>query len=215
MQHMNQIKVFLIDKNALFRKGLRAILADYPEYIVIGDASDIGTAELILKDHPADLLIIDADFRTEEASENISRIAEKKLSKRVIVLTLTKSKQEFLKAIQSGINGYLLKDEEIDHLLESLKKIHAGRFIVSELMVDKLVEFVIEKNKFPKNLLLSTRELEVLLLLQNGYSNNQISKELFITENTIKTHIKHIYKKMSVSNREEAIVKGILWGILN
>ncbi len=212
---MNQIKVFLIDKNALFRKGLRAILADYPEYIVIGDASDIGTAELILKDHPADLLIIDADFRTEEASENISRIAEKKLSKRVIVLTLTKSKQEFLKAIQSGINGYLLKDEEIDHLLESLKKIHAGRFIVSELMVDKLVEFVIEKNKFPKNLLLSTRELEVLLLLQNGYSNNQISKELFITENTIKTHIKHIYKKMSVSNREEAIVKGILWGILN
>src|SRR5690606_24236865 len=165
----------------------------------------IGTAELILKDHPADLLIIDADFRTEEASENISRIAEKKLSKRVIVLTLTKSKQEFLKAIQSGINGYLLKDEEIDHLLESLKKIHAGRFIVSELMVDKLVEFVIEKNKFPKNLLLSTRELEVLLLLQNGYSNNQISKELFITENTIKTHIKHIYKKMSVSNREEAI----------
>jgi DNA-binding NarL/FixJ family response regulator len=215
MQHMNQIKVFLIDKNALFRKGLRAILADYPEYIVIGDASDIGTAELILNDHPADLLIIDADFRTEEASENISRIAEKKLSKRVIVLTLTKSKQEFLKAIQSGINGYLLKDEEIDHLLESLKKIHAGRFIVSELMVDKLVEFVIEKNKFPKNLLLSTRELEVLLLLQNGYSNNQISKELFITENTIKTHIKHIYKKMSVSNREEAIVKGILWGILN
>ena len=212
---MNQIKVFLIDKNALFRKGLRAILADFPEYIVIGDASDIGTAELILKDHPADLLIIDADFRTEEASENISRIAEKKLSKRVIVLTLTKSKQEFLKAIQSGINGYLLKDEEIDHLLESLKKIHAGRFIVSELMVDKLVEFVIEKNKFPKNLLLSTRELEVLLLLQNGYSNNQISKELFITENTIKTHIKHIYKKMSVSNREEAIVKGILWGILN
>lgn len=212
---MNQIKVFLIDKNALFRKGLRAILADYPEYIVIGDASDIGTAELILKDHPADLLIIDADFRTEEASENISGIAEKKLSKRVIVLTLTKSKQEFLKAIQSGINGYLLKDEEIDHLLESLKKIHAGRFIVSELMVDKLVEFVIEKNKFPKNLLLSTRELEVLLLLQNGYSNNQISKELFITENTIKTHIKHIYKKMSVSNREEAIVKGILWGILN
>ena len=144
---MNQIKVFLIDKNALFRKGLRAILADYPEYIVIGDASDIGTAELILNDHPADLLIIDADFRTEEASENISRIAEKKLSKRVIVLTLTKSKQEFLKAIQSGINGYLLKDEEIDHLLESLKKIHAGRFIVSELMVDKLVEFVIEKNK--------------------------------------------------------------------
>lgn len=212
---MNQIKVFLIDKNALFRKGLRAILADYPEYIVIGDASDIGTAELILKDHPADLLTIDADFRTEEASENISGIAEKKLSKRVIVLTLTKSKQEFLKAIQSGINGYLLKDEEIDHLLESLKKIHAGRFIVSELMVDKLVEFVIEKNKFPKNLLLSTRELEVLLLLQNGYSNNQISKELFITENTIKTHIKHIYKKMSVSNREEAIVKGILWGILN
>ncbi len=205
----------MIDKNALFRKGIRAILADYPEYAVIGDTSDFATAELILKDHPADLVIIDADFRHVDENEIISKITAKKLSKRVVVLTLNKSKREFLNAIQSGINGYLLKDEEIEHLLVSLKKIYAGRFIVSELMVDKLVEFVIEKNKFPKNLLLSDRELEVLQLLQNGFSINQISKKLFITENTIKTHIKHIYKKLSVSNREEAIVKGILWGILN
>jgi ATP/maltotriose-dependent transcriptional regulator MalT len=81
-------------------------------------------------------------------------------------------------------------------------------------MVDKLVELLIQKSEFPINFLISDRELEVLNLIQNGYSNSQIGKHLFLSENTIKTHIKHIYKKMSVSNRREAIEKGILWGIL-
>jgi ATP/maltotriose-dependent transcriptional regulator MalT len=81
-------------------------------------------------------------------------------------------------------------------------------------MVDKLVELLIQKSEFPINFLISDRELEVLTLIQNGYSNSQIGKHLFLSENTIKTHIKHIYKKMSVSNRREAIEKGILWGIL-
>ncbi len=215
MQKHNTIKIYLIDTHTLFRKGIRAILADYPDFEVIGDTSDLCEGELFLREHPVDLVLLDADLKHLEENEFILKFTQKDLSKFVVVLTLSQARQDFLNAIKSGVDGYLLKDEEIDYLVDSIKKIYAGRFIVSELLIGTLVDFVVQKNEFPKNKLLSGREVEVLKLMQIGYSNNQISEKLFLSENTIKTHIKHIYKKLSVSKRVEAIEKGILWGILD
>ncbi len=215
MQKHNTIKIYLIDTHTLFRKGIRAILADYPDFEVIGDTSDLCEGELFLREHPVDLVLLDADLKHLEENEFILKFTQKDFSKFVVVLTLSQARQDFLNAIKSGVDGYLLKDEEIDYLVDSIKKIYAGRFIVSELLIGTLVDFVVQKNEFPKNKLLSGREVEVLKLMQIGYSNNQISEKLFLSENTIKTHIKHIYKKLSVSKRVEAIEKGILWGILD
>lgn len=214
MKNENSIRIFLIDNHALFRKGLKAILADYPNFDIIGDSSNYLQAESILQENPVDMILIDTDFYTIKNNEFSENFLNKNLTKKIVALTFAKSKLEFLNAIKSGIHGYILKDEEIEYLIVCIEKIHSGRFIVSESMVDKLVELLIQKSEFPINFLISDRELEVLNLIQNGYSNNQIGKHLFLSENTIKTHIKHIYKKMSVSNRREAIEKGILWGIL-
>lgn len=214
MKNENSIRIFLIDNHALFRKGLKAILADYPNFDIIGDSSSYLQAESILQENPVDIILIDTDFYTIKNNEFSENILKKNLTKKIVALTFAKSKLEFLNAIKSGIHGYILKDEEIEYLIVCIEKIHSGRFIVSESIVDKLVELLIQKSEFPINFLISDRELEILNLIQNGYSNNQISKHLFLSENTIKTHIKHIYKKMSVSNRREAIEKGILWGIL-
>jgi DNA-binding NarL/FixJ family response regulator len=214
MKNENSIRIFLIDNHALFRKGLKAILADYPNFDIIGDSSNYLQAESILQENPVDMILIDTDFYTIKNNEFSENILNKNLTKKIVALTFAKSKLEFLNAIKSGIHGYILKDEEIEYLIVCIEKINSGRFIVSESMVDKLVELLIQKSEFPINFLISDRELEVLNLIQNGYSNNQIGKHLFLSENTIKTHIKHIYKKMSVSNRREAIEKGILWGIL-
>jgi len=214
MKNENSIRIFLIDNHALFRKGLKAILADYPNFDIIGDSSSYLQAESILQENPVDIILIDTDFYTIKNNEFSENILKKNLTKKIVALTFAKSKLEFLNAIKSGIHGYILKDEEIEYLIVCIEKIHSGRFIVSESIVDKLVELLIQKSEFPINFLISDRELEILNLIQNGYSNNQIGKHLFLSENTIKTHIKHIYKKMSVSNRREAIEKGILWGIL-
>ncbi|PKO09258.1 MAG: hypothetical protein CVU40_10975 [Chloroflexi bacterium HGW-Chloroflexi-2] len=214
MKNENSIRIFLIDNHALFRKGLKAILADYPNFDIIGDSSNYLQAESILQENPVDMILIDTDFYTIKNNEFSENFLNKNLTKKIVALTFAKSKLEFLNAIKSGIHGYILKDEEIEYLIVCIEKIHSGRFIVSESMVDKLVELLIQKSEFPINFLISDRELEVLNLIQNGYSNSQIGKHLFLSENTIKTHIKHIYKKMSVSNRREAIEKGILWGIL-
>jgi DNA-binding NarL/FixJ family response regulator len=214
MKNENSIRIFLIDNHALFRKGLKAILADYPNFDIIGDSSNYLQAESILQENPVDMILIDTDFYTIKNNEFSENFLNKNLTKKIVALTFAKSKLEFLNAIKSGIHGYILKDEEIEYLIVCIEKIHSGRFIVSESIVDKLVELLIQKSEFPINFLISDRELEVLNLIQNGYSNSQIGKHLFLSENTIKTHIKHIYKKMSVSNRREAIEKGILWGIL-
>jgi DNA-binding NarL/FixJ family response regulator len=214
MKNEKNIKIFLIDNHVLFRKGLKAVLADYPYIKIVGDASSYLEAESILQENPVDMVLIDTDFYIIKNNELSENLLKKNLTKKVVALTLAKSKLELLNAIKSGIQGYILKDEEIESLIECIKKIHAGRFIVSELMIEKLVELLIQKSEFPINLLISDRELEVLNFIQIGLSNSQIGKQLFLSENTIKTHIKHIYKKMSVSNRKEAIEKGILWGIL-
>lgn len=214
MVNENKISIYLIDNHVLFRKGLKAILADYPDFNIVGDTSNYYEAELILKENPVDMILIDTDFFAITNNEFSENILKKNLTKKIVALTLAKSRLEFLNAIKSGIHGYILKEEEIDYLINCIKKIHSGRFLVSESMVDKLVELLIEKSEFPINLLISDRELDVLRLIQKGFSNSQISTHLFLSENTIKTHIKHIYKKMSVSNRKEAIEKGILWGII-
>lgn len=214
MKNDKYISIFIIDNHALFRKGLKAILTDYSDFKIVGDASNYVDAELFLIENPVDLILIDTDFYKITNNEFSDNILKKNLAKKVVALTFAKSRLEFLNAIKSGIHGYILKDEEIDYLINCIKKIHTGRFIVSESMVEELVELLIKKSEFPINLLISDREIEVLGLIQNGYSNSQIGKHLFLSENTIKTHIKHIYKKMSVSNRKEAIEKGILWGIL-
>ena len=214
MKKEKNIKIFLIDNHTLFRKGLKAVLADYPNFKIVGDASSYPEAESILRENPVDMILIDTDFYTINNNELSENLLKKNLTKKVVALTLAKSRLELLNAIKSGIHGYILKDEEIEFLIECIEKIFAGRFIISESMVNKLVELLIQKSEFPINLLISDRELEVLNLIQIGLSNCQIGKHLFLSENTIKTHIKHIYKKMSVSNRKEAIEKGILWGIL-
>jgi two-component system nitrate/nitrite response regulator NarL len=214
MKKEKNIKIFLIDNHALFRKGLKAVLADYPDFKIVGDASTYLEAESTLRENPVDMILIDTDFYTINNNELSENLLKKNLTKKVVALTLAKSRLEFLNAITSGVHGYILKDEEIEFLVDCIEKIHSGRFIVSESMVEKLVELLIKKSEFPISLLISDRELEVLNLIQLDYSNSEIGKHLFLSENTIKTHIKHIYKKMSVSNRREAIEKGILWGIL-
>ena len=214
MKNDKKIKIFLVDNHVLFRKGLRAILSDYSDINVIGDVSTYQECIPLLIKEPADLLVMDTDFQNLNAFEIRNEIIDKKLSTRVIALTLAITRLEFLNALKSGIYGYLLKDEEVDILVDCLRKIYNGRIIISEAMIEKLVHLLIEKNEFPVHFFISERELEVLQLLKTGLSNQQISKRLYISENTIKTHIKHIFKKLSVSNRKDAIEKAILWGIL-
>jgi len=210
----SKIKILLVDDNSLFRKGLKAIFTDYPELQVIGDLSTVQNAEELLSKEIIDIVLVDSDFRTIDIWNQLKSIKAKYKSLKIVIFSLRKSKLEFLNAIRVGIDGYFLKNDEIEELIQNIRKVVSGEFIISDELIKILVDLVIDKHEIPTQSLISERELQVLRCIQQGYSNSQISKEIFLSENTIKTHIKHIFKKLSVNTRKDAVEKGILWGIL-
>jgi len=214
MAHQKKIKLFLIDNHVLFRKGLKAILIDYPDLEILGESSTLGESESILSNSPADIVIIDIDLHNIKPAFFMNNIFKKGLAKKVLILTFAKSRIDILRGIKAGANGYLLKNEEIEILLESFNKLINGKLVLSDALTSDLIQFVAEKNELPIKSIFSTREIEILEMIKEGFSNPQISQKLFISENTVKTHIKHLYKKMSVSSRKESVEKGILWGII-
>lgn len=209
-----KINIFLIDGHSLFRKGLKAILSDNPDFVVKGDITSLNEKDVILACQPIDIILIDTDFIKSDLFETINYLKVKKLTKKIVVLTLNKSKLSLINNFRMGIDGYLLKDDEVEELSSKIIRSNAGNFIISDKLMPTIIEMLLEKNDIPIEGLISERELQVLEHIQKGYSNKQISDKLFISENTIKTHIKHIFKKFAVSNRKDAIEKGILWGIL-
>jgi DNA-binding NarL/FixJ family response regulator len=215
MEQTEKIKLFLIDNHVLFRKGLKAILLDYPQLEILGEALNYDDAKPKLAKTPVDIVVIDIDLKNLSSAYFADNFFNKGLTKKVLVLTFARSRMEILRGINAGANGYLLKNEEIDVLLDSFKKIMQGNFVLSDGLVSDLIHFVAEKNDLPIRSIFSKREIEILELIKEGKSNPEISQTLFISENTVKTHIKNLYKKLSVSSRKESIEKGILWGIIN
>lgn len=207
------IKLLLVDNHVLFRKGLKAILVDYPDFEIIGDFSDIKECIPLLQSEIVDIILIDTDFQNVSFREIKVLDSENQKTPKIVALTFANSLNDSLDVISSGVDGYLLKDEEIDDLITYLINTSKGIFVLSDKLVNNLVNLVRQKVEFPISFLLSERELEVLKLVFSGYSNKQVSQALYLSENTIKTHLKHIYNKLSVKSRKEAIIKAKLWGI--
>jgi DNA-binding NarL/FixJ family response regulator len=215
MQPIGKLKIILVDTHVLFRKGLKAILSDYTDFTVVSDFSNWNECIPNLLTEKVDIIIIDTDFSKFAKEEFPIFFKENNLHTKILALTLANSKKEVLSAIQTGINGYLLKNEEIDVLVQNLKRLHQGKFVVSDDLVEQIVQLIKVKNDFPFQYFLSERELDVLKLVNSGSSNKQISQSLFISENTVKTHIKHLFKKFSVNNRKDVVEKAKYWGIIN
>lgn len=207
-----KLQLVLIDSHLLFRKGLKAIISDYPDFEVVGDFSTWKECILLLQNEKVDILILDTNFSEFSANEIKKLVSKGNDYPKIIALTFANSMIQSLDVITSGVDGYLLKDEEIDNLIANLKNAYTGNFVLSEKLNKDLIALIKEKTNFPFHFLLSEREFEVLKLVHAGLTNREISQKLFLSENTIKTHLKHIYKKFSVKSRKDAIQKAKMWG---
>ena len=122
--------------------------------------------------------------------------------------------KDVMSGSNSGANGYILKSEEFDILCSSIQQVYEGGYVLSNDLMGVLFRAVRNKSSFPIEALLSQRETEVLEYLHKDMKVEEIAKLLFVSENTIKTHLKHIYEKMKVNSRNEAVEKGLAWGII-
>lgn len=214
---MQPIRLAVVDDHALFRAGLISLLNDMPDFTIIGEAGDgLQALELIRTKHP-DLLLLDVNMPGMSGVETVRAIKNLPAADqcKIIMLTISKSEEDLLGAITAGADGYLLKSAEPDELRKAITLVHQGLSVLSPQVTRHVLRAAISGNAthITENML-SSREMEVLVCLAQGKTTAQIAKDLFISENTVKTHVRHILEKLEASNRAEAVSKATQMGLI-
>jgi DNA-binding NarL/FixJ family response regulator len=145
--------------------------------------------------------------------ETVTAIRSYSKDQRILMLTISQDDEDLLAAIRAGADGYLLKNTEPDELRKALLRLHQGQSVLSPEVTAPVLRALARSSQIPK-VLLSDRELEVMHCLAEGQTTLQIANRLFISENTVKTHVRHILEKLEASNRTEAVSKAIQMGLI-
>lgn len=204
------VEVIIADDHSMVREGLKQLLELDGDIVVIGEASDgVECLDLLEKKLPQALLL-DINMPNMNGLEVLEKIKEKKLDTKVIILTVHNEVEYLLKAVEIGIDGYMLKDSNSDELKKAIYSVIEGESYIQPNLIpilnSKMIERDVEKEKLA---LLTKRELEVLKLMAVGSYNKEIGEKLNISERTVKNHISSIFKKIDVSDRTQAAIFAI------
>lgn len=210
---MSEIRLVVVDDHALFRAGLISLLDEMDGIVVAGEAEDGQGAIKTIQQIQPDLVLLDVNMPGMSGVDVVREI-KKDQDTRVLMLTISRSDDDLLKAISSGADGYLLKNAEPEELEKAIHLVNEGFSILSPEVTRKVLDSVNAESKNKPETDLSKREMEVLVCLSSGQTTNQIAEDLFISENTVKTHVRHILEKLNASNRAEAVSKAIQFGLI-
>ncbi|MDQ3422042.1 MAG: response regulator transcription factor [Actinomycetota bacterium] len=205
------IRVIIVDDQELFRRGLTMLLAVEDDIEVVGEASDgIAATELAVGSVP-DVVLLDVRMPKGSGIDACSSIKSAVPSAKIIMLTVSDEEADLYEAVKNGASGYLLKDASIDEVAQAVRVVADGQSLISPSMATKLLEeFKQISSPGRRNDLmvprLTDRELEVLRLVARGLSNRDIAKKLFISENTVKNHVRNILDKLQLHSRMEAVM---------
>lgn len=203
--------VLLIDDHPLLRKGLAQLMEFDDELEVIGEASDGPSGIELAKQHDPDLIVLDLNMQGMDGLETLRALRNADVNSRIIMLTVSDSDEDVVCAITYGADGYLLKDMDPEKILEKLKEAALGKMVISEKLTHILAGAIRGNqngapNKSSLLAKLTSREHEILKLIAKGMSNKLIARELDISDGTVKVHVKHVLKKLSLKSRVEAAV---------
>lgn len=208
------IRIVVVDDHALFRSGLISLLADMPEFQIVGEAGNGREALDVIRRTKPDLVLLDVNMPIMGGVEAVRAIKGGENCK-VVMLTISKSDDDLLNAIAAGADGYILKNATPEELKKAIIQIHQGMAVLSPEVTRQVLAAVASGKTPQQEVGLSTREIEVLSCLVRGLTTGQISRELFISENTVKTHVRHILEKLEASNRVEATRKAVQMGLIS
>jgi DNA-binding NarL/FixJ family response regulator len=208
------IKLVVVDDHALFRRGLVGLLAEMPEFEVVGEASNGREALDVIERVQPDVVLLDVNMAVMDGIETVQALRSMHLPLYVLMLTISKDEEDLFGAIKAGADGYLLKNTEPEELRRTILHIAKGERVLSPEVTGPVLRVFNRLANQEPSPLLSDRELEVLSCLATGQTTQQISGHLFISENTVKTHIRHILEKLEASNRTEAVSKALHLGLI-
>ena len=209
------IRILIADDHELFRRGLRMVLDDEDGIDVVGEAGDGQTAVDIAREEVPDVVVMDVRMPMLSGIEATREIKEELPHCKILMLTISDEEDDLYQAIKAGANGYLLKEISIDEIGNAVRSVHGGQSLISPSMASKLLnEFASmikkeeEKQQVPAPRL-TPREMEVLQHVAKGMNNREIAKALFISENTVKNHVRNILEKLHLHSRMEAVVYAV------
>jgi len=204
---MSRIRLVVVDDHALFRKGLVSLLEEMLDFLVVGEAANGQDALPVIDKVQPDIILLDINMPILDGIQTLAAIRKSRPEQKVLMLTISQNDDDLISAIVTGANGYVLKNTEPDVLHNIIVQVAAGNSVLSPEITAKVLQAVRRSQSDRSRGLLSDREVEVLKCLARGQTTAQIANGLFISENTVKTHIRHILEKMEVNNRAEAVAR--------
>lgn len=217
---MGLIKVLIADDHALFRRGIAATLAEQSELEVVGQATDGLEAIAKTKELVPDVILMDLNMPNCSGLEATQAIQLEMPGVKILVLTVSDSESDLFAALKFGARGYLLKKAEPEELVQAIFSVAQGGVMVSPTMAAKLLAEFNELAGAQKQTIeraegvLSRREEDVLRLVAQGATNKEIAGSLFISENTVKTHLQNIMDKLHLANRSQAAAYAVKKGLI-
>ena len=214
------IRVAVVDDQELFRRGLVMLLNAEDDITVVGQAADGDEAPGLAAEVAPDVILMDVRMPRQSGIEACVPTKDVAPSAKIIMLTMSEEEADLYDAIKNGASGYLLKDASIDEVSSAIRLVADGQSLISPSMAVKLLEefkLISRVGERPHSISprLTSRELEVLSLVARGRNNREIARQLFISENTVKNHVRNILDKLQLHSRMEAVMYAVRGKLLD
>ncbi|WP_262347610.1 response regulator [Nocardioides dongxiaopingii] len=212
------IRVLVVDDQQLFRRGLTMLLAVEPGLEVVGEAGDGVEGTQLAETAAPDVVLLDVRMPKRSGIEACRAIKESVPTAKIIMLTVSDEEADLYEAVKSGASGYLLKDSSIEEVAQAIRVVADGQSLISPSMAIKLIDEFKQMSRPEREtgpaLRLTERELDVLRLVAQSHSNKEIAARLFISENTVKNHVRNMLEKLQLHSRMEAVMYAVRENLL-
>ena len=207
MSEQERIRILSVDDHPLLRQGLTAVINSQPDMWMAAEASSGEEAILKFREHHPDVTLMDLRLPDMSGIDSLIAIRTEFPAARIIMLTTFEGDVEIQRALEAGARGYVLKSMSPGDLLETIRQVYAGKKRVPPQVAAQLAEHFSDES-------LTAREVDVLRHIAGGNRNRDIAERLFISEETVKVHIKHIMEKLGASDRTQAVAIAVRRGII-
>lgn len=215
---MRDLKLVIVDDHAIFREGLRALLDMEEDFTVIGEASSGKEALSMVADEPPDVILLDLHLPDGSGAEFCRQLLKVTPQSRVLILSAYDDDQEVSAALISGASGYVLKTVGGERLADNIRSVYGGEVLLAPTVAAKVVRQLSrlkeDTGRQEEALeVLTPREREVFFLASRGLKNAEIAEELYLSEKTIKTHLRNIYNKLNLASKAELRLFAVKMGL--